>query len=214
MEKLIIKKDSRVLFLGDSITDVKFNFRFASSLKGRDIYALQLKRRFKKFSRKIKVYIRGTASDRTYHVCDRLTKDCISLKPDVIIMLLGVNDAWERYKPEDYGTNLRDSEAHMREICQRISRELPKAQMLYLRPFMTDAVSEKIPFHNTLDKYSLIFSDIAGQYGFITLDLQQSFTKAQQTFSPESLAIDGIHPTAKGHRLIADETEKLIEYSF
>ena len=35
MDKITIKKDSRVLFIGDSITDVKFNFRLSRKIKGR-----------------------------------------------------------------------------------------------------------------------------------------------------------------------------------
>ena len=50
MNKIQIKKDSKILFIGDSITDVKFNFRMMKSIKGRNIYALQLKKRFKKKS--------------------------------------------------------------------------------------------------------------------------------------------------------------------
>ena len=102
MEKIVLKKDSKVLFIGDSITDVKFNFRFMLKIKGRNIYALQLKKRFRKYSKDIKVDIKGIASNRTYHLYDRLTADCINLKPDVIIMLIGVNDAWENYGPENY----------------------------------------------------------------------------------------------------------------
>ena len=47
MKKITIKKDSKVLFLGDSISDPKFNFQFAYKIKGRNIYALQLKKKFK-----------------------------------------------------------------------------------------------------------------------------------------------------------------------
>ena len=96
MEKIVLNKNSKVLFIGDSITDVKFNNKKRFSFKGNKIYALQLKKRFKEYSKAVNVEIKGIASNRTYHVYDRLTKDCINLKPDVIIMLIGVNDAWER----------------------------------------------------------------------------------------------------------------------
>ena len=51
MDKIILNKHSRILFLGDSITDVKFNRGRMFSIKGNNIYALQLKKRFKKFSK-------------------------------------------------------------------------------------------------------------------------------------------------------------------
>ena len=99
MDKIKIGKNSRVVIIGDSITDVKFNFRMRRKLKGKNNYALQLKKSFREYSKDIDVKIKGIASNRTYHVYDRLTKDCIDLKPDVIIMLIGVNDAWENYQP-------------------------------------------------------------------------------------------------------------------
>ena len=97
MEKIKISKNSKVVFLGDSITDVKFNRRKRFSIKGKNIYALQLKKRFKKYSKNIDVQIKGIASNRTYHVYDRLTRDCIDLKPDVIIMFPRIVDSYEHY---------------------------------------------------------------------------------------------------------------------
>lgn len=212
MDKIILKKDSKVVIIGDSITDVKFNKRKRFSIKGKDVYALQLKRKLKKYSKNIQVEIRGIASNRTYHVYDRLTKDCIDLKPDVIIMLIGVNDAWENYVPEKYPPLLRPLEPHTREIYRRIKAELPDAQIMYLMPFMIDAVEEKLPFHKTLDEFREILKNIALENGTVVLDLQAVFNKAQSAVAPVKLAVDGIHPTNLGHKVIADAIEELLEF--
>lgn len=212
MKKIKIKKDSKILFIGDSITDVKFNFRMMKDIKGRNVYALQLKKRFKKHSKDIKVDIKGIASNRTYHVYDRLTKDCISLKPDVIIMLIGVNDAWENYVPEQYPPLVRPMEPHIREIYRRFKAELPDAQVLYLMPFMIDAVEEKLPFHKKLDEYREVLKNIALENGAAVLDMQAVFNEAQKHTEPRKLAIDGIHPTNLGHKVMADAIEKMIEF--
>lgn len=212
MEKIKLNKNSKVLFIGDSITDVKFNLRMANKIKGRSIYALQLKKIFRKYSKYIKVDIKGIASNRTYHVYDRLTKDCINLKPDVIIMLIGVNDAWENYVPEDYPPLLRPMEPHFREIFRRIRTELPDTQVLYLMPFMIDAVEEKLPFRKTLDEFRERLRSIAEENGASILDLQEEFYKAQKETEPKLLAIDGIHPTNLGHKVIADAVQTLISY--
>lgn len=212
MDKIILKKDSKVVIIGDSITDVKFNKRKRFSIKGKDVYALQLKRKLKKYSKNIQVEIRGIASNRTYHVYDRLTKDCIDLKPDVIIMLIGVNDAWENYVPEKYPPLLRPLEPHTREIYRRIKAELPDAQIMYLMPFMIDAVEEKLPFHKTLDEFREILKNIALENGAVVLDLQAVFNKAQSSVAPVKLAVDGIHPTNLGHKVIADAIEELLEF--
>lgn len=212
MEKIALNKNSRVVFLGDSITDVKFNSRMARKIKGRRVYALQLKKRFKEYSKNVRVDIRGIASNRTYHVYDRFTADCVSLKPDVIIMLIGVNDAWENYVPEQYPPLLRPMEPHFKEIFRRINAELPDTQVLYLMPFMIDAVEEKLPFHKTLDDFRQRLRAIAEENGAVILDLQQVFYEKQKKTEPKLLAIDGIHPTNLGHKVIADAVEKMIDY--
>ena len=212
MNKIQIKKDSKILFIGDSISDPKFNFRMMKDIKGRKIYALQLKKRLKKYSRGIKVDIKGIASNRTYHIYDRLTKDCINLNPDVIIMLIGVNDAWENYVPESYPPLLRPMEPHIREVYRRIRMELPDTQILYLMPFMIDAMEEKFPFHKKLDEYREILKNVALEHGATVLDLQEVFYETQKSIEPKKLAIDGIHPTNLGHKVMADAVEKMFEY--
>lgn len=212
MDKIQIKKDSKILFLGDSITDRNFNSRFNRNIKGKNIYALQLKKIFKEYSKDIKVEIKGVASNRTYHVYDRLTKDCMDLKPDVIIMLIGVNDAWENYVPEQYPPLVRPMEPHIREIYRRFKAELPDTQVLYLMPFMIDSVEEKLPFHKTLDEFREVLKNIALENDALILDMQQVFYDAQKTTEPKVLAIDGIHPTNLGHKVMADAVLKMLEF--
>lgn len=212
MKKIQIKKDSKILFIGDSITDVKFNRRKRFTIKGKNVYALQLKKRFKKYSKNIEVEIKGVASNRTYHVYDRLTSDCISLKPDVVIMLIGVNDAWENYVPEKYPPLLRPMEPHIREVYRRLRTELPNTQILYLMPFLIDAVEEKFPYHKTLDEFREVLKSIALENGATVLDLQEIFYQAQKSIEPEKLAVDGIHPTNLGHKVMADAIEKVLEF--
>ena len=212
MDKIKIRKDSRIVFIGDSITDVKFNSRFRFKFRVKNIYATQLKKKFRKYSKKINVDIKGIASNRTYHVYDRLTKNCINLKPDIVIMLIGVNDAWENYGPENYPPLLRPMEPHIREIFRRLKAELPDAQILYITPFLIDAVEEKFPFHKILDEYRVLLKAVALEHGATVIDMQEVFNDAQKTTAPKDLAIDGIHPTNLGHSIMAEAIEKMIEY--
>lgn len=212
MDKIKIRKDSRIVFIGDSITDVKFNSRFRFKFRVKNIYATQLKKKFRKYSKKINVDIKGIASNRTYHVYDRLTKDCINLKPDVVIMLIGVNDAWENYGPENYPPLLRPMEPHIREIFRRLRAELPDAQILYIMPFLIDAVEEKFPFHKILDEYRELLKAVALEHGATVIDMQEVFNDTQKTTAPKDLAVDGIHPTNLGHSIMAEAIEKMIEY--
>ncbi len=203
-----INNDSRILFIGDSITDIKFNTRFHYKLKGRKVYALNVGKAIKKKYPKAQIFYRGIASNRTYHVYDRLTKDCINLKPNVIVMLIGVNDAWENYVPEQYPPLKRPMEPHLKEIYRRINAELDNVEMIFLLPFMIDTMEEKLPFHKVLDEYREVLKNYAQQNNADIIDLQELFYEVQKTVEPKALATDGIHPTNLGHRYISDEIIK------
>lgn len=192
------------MFIGDSITDIKFNRRMNRNLHGKEIYALQASKALKKQCKRLEFFYKGIASNRTYHVYDRLTSDCINLKPDVIVMLIGVNDAWEHYVPEQYPPLLRPMQPHMREIYRRINAELDGARLLVLLPFMIDTVPEKLPFHKVLDEYRQELRLLAEENNAEIIDLQEVFNEAQKSFEPKLLATDGIHPTNLGHKVIAD----------
>lgn len=207
-----IKENSRVLFIGDSITDIKFNTRFYYKLKGARVYALNVGKDIKAHCNGAKVFYKGIASNRTYHVYDRLTKDCIALKPDVIVMLIGVNDAWENYVPEQYPPLLRPMKAHMSEIYRRIKAELKDVQILYLMPFMIDTMEEKLPFHKVLDEFRADLKAMAQENGAEIIDLQEMFYEVQKEVEPKLLATDGIHPTNLGHKYISNAILKHIEY--
>lgn len=203
-----IKDGCRILFLGDSITDIKFNRRFAYKIHGSRVYALQVSKELKKTYKNLKFFYKGIASNRTYHIYDRLTKDCINLKPDIIVMLIGVNDAWENYVPEQYPPLLRPMEPHMKEIYRRLNTELKNTKLLVLLPFMIDSVKEKEPFHKVLDEYRRKLADMAAANSAEIIDLQQMFNEVQKKISPAALAVDGIHPTSLGHKFIAGEVLK------
>lgn len=202
---ITINNDSRILFFGDSITDIKFNRKFNRKLKGKNIYALNLGNKIKRLYPNAKVFYRGIASNRVYHLYDRLTKDCIDLKPNVIIMLIGVNDAWEHYVPEDYPPLRRPMKPHLDEIYRRIKTELDGVQILFLLPFMIDTDKQKLPFHTILNEYRAELEKTALENGAEIVDLQKLFDRAQEKIEPANLATDGIHPTDLGHRIMADE---------
>lgn len=213
-EKLMIhiQENSRVLFIGDSITDIRFNKRMRLQLRGNDVYALQASREMKKYAKHAKFFYKGIASNRTYHVYDRLTEDCIALKPDIVILLIGVNDAWEHYVPAEYPPLRRPMEPHMREFYRRLQAELDDVQILVLLPFLIDAMPEKAPFHHVLDDFRTRLRHMAEENGAQIIDLQACFNRAQETVPPAKLAKDGVHPTNLGHQVIAREILQCVTY--
>ena len=77
--------------------------------------------------------------------------DCIALKPNVVIMLVGGNDAWEEYSPELCPPPNQTLESNMDELFGRMKNELDDAQILYVLPFLVDTLEEFHPFIKTLN---------------------------------------------------------------
>ena len=206
-----INNSDTIVFIGDSITDIKFNRRFAYKLKATRIYPERVAKELKKHKSNLKFYFKGIASNRTYHVYDRLTKDCIELKPNVVIMLIGVNDAWENYVPQNYPPLKRPMKPHMQEIYRRLKAELDDVRIIFLLPFMIDSVAEKYTFHEVLDKFREELKEMARENGAQIIDLQKIFNEKQKDIDPKKLATDGIHPTSLGHKIIAESILEIIE---
>lgn len=189
----------KVVFIGDSITDVTFNKRMRGQIKGAASYPLVVA---KSFPKQTKCFLKGIASNRSYHVYDRLTDDCIAYQPDLVVMLIGVNDFWQEYKAQDYPPCRRPFRAHYAELLRRLKAEID-GRVILMTPFLIDTIPEKAPFRAYIDRCRNEIRALNDAYGFEIIDLQSVFDRAQQQYAPVDLAIDGIHPTNLGHRLIA-----------
>lgn len=207
-----INDNQRILFIGDSITDVNFNRSQCIKIRGNRVYPLQVAKKLKENHKGLKFFYKGIASNRAFHVYDRLTTDCIKLKPDLIVMLIGVNDAWDAYLSTDGGASLvRPIEPHLKEIYRRIKAELPKATLIVLTPFMTSSMDEKEPFRKYVSEYNERITKLATRNADEIINLLNVFENAEKTNQPKDLAIDAVHPTNLGHQLIANEILKIID---
>lgn len=97
-------------------------------------------------------------------------------------------------------------------FTEELKIELPDTQILYLMPFMIDSVKEKLPFHKTLGEFRKVLKNIALENDAKVLDMQVIFNEVQKTIEPSELAIDGIHPTNLGHKVMADAIEKILAF--
>ena len=75
------------------------------------------------------VYNRGISGNKVYQLAERWQKDCLDLKPDILSILIGINDYWhmrnghydgtlERYE-QDYRQMTRDTWKRARQSFDR-----------------------------------------------------------------------------------------------
>ena len=141
-------KKIRLLFQGDSITDAGRDRRnYYDMGSGYPKYASAL---IKEAHPELDVeFINlGIGGNRTDNLFDRLYKDCIELAPDVVSILIGINDIWHRHSFDMISTTDEQIALNYRCILRRIKEET-NAKIMIIAPYVLDA-EDKEPLRRDL----------------------------------------------------------------
>lgn len=204
--KLELKKGSIILFQGDSITDAgrrkdnkQANHEKALGKGYVGILAGSLLAEHADLD--LKIYNRGISGNKIPDLQKRWQEDTIDLKPDVVSILVGVNDLWHTLgdKASYHGT-LEDYEKGYRELIQRTQRELPGVQIIICEAF-TSRQSEQF---KTLDQYAAVCKKLADEFDLPFVPFHQELKRVIPVAHQDFWLWDGIHPAMPGHALLAD----------
>ncbi len=155
----------------------------------------------------------GISGSKVTNLLARWKVDCLNLRPDILTILIGVNDVWHELKKQSGVSPALFEEVYR--ILLRESREtLPEARMILMGAYVIRG-SATDPDWETFWREVKIRRDItcglAEEFQLDYIDLQQAFDRAQQEFPTKQWTVDGIHPTAAGHWLIAQAWKSCIE---
>lgn len=196
-------KNVRLLFQGDSITDAGRDKRNYYDLgNGYPKYAAEL---LKNSNPEINFeFINlGISGNRTGQLFDRLYTDAISLQPDVISILIGINDIWHRGPASYVATTDEQIELNYREILKNLKAKT-NAKIVMLSPYVLDA-EDKAPIKNELATVLPIIRKLADEFADAYIPLDELFEDAMATQpAPLYYSADGVHPNENGARFIAE----------
>ncbi len=119
-----------MLFQGDSITDAGRNrdARDANS-EPRAGERVRLARRGASARRSpdadFKIFNRGISGNKVYQLAERWQADCLDLKPNVLSILIGVND-FAHARTGDYNGTVEKYETDYRALIQRTKNALAR----------------------------------------------------------------------------------------
>ena len=196
-------KNVRLLFQGDSITDAGRDKRDFHDLgNGYPKYAAEL---LKESNHEINFdFINlGISGNRTGQLFDRLYPDAIALQPDVISILIGINDIWHRGAFSYVATTDEQIELNYREILKNLKAKT-NAKIVMLAPYVLDA-ADKAPMKKELATVLPIVRKLADEFADAYIPLDELFEDAMST-QPEPLyySADGVHPNENGARFIGE----------
>lgn len=190
----------RILFQGDSITDCCRHYDDPTSLgEGYAFYAAQLIREAYP-DVEFEFINRGIGGNRTENLVERWQKDCIDLQPDIVSVLIGVNDTWHRTEKRNWIPN-NEFEANYRNILSQI-KEKTNAKILMLEQYLVD-VEDKAFFREDINPKIDITRKLAREYADAFVPTDGIFAEATIHEGPLYWTLEGIHTTPAGAQLIA-----------
>lgn len=197
----------KILFLGDSITDMGRNREFDYHAMGygvgfvNNVASALMYQNPEKYD----IINRGISGNRVVDLYARIKVDVWNYTPDVISVLIGVNDVWHEIFG-DNGVDIQRFEKVYRMLIEDTKKRLPNVQFILCEPFILkgSATIEKWEEFCEVKQYAAVVKKLANEYQIPFVALQDKFDKAAAAHDGAYYLYDGVHPDVAGGKLIAD----------
>lgn len=205
----------KLLFLGDSITDMgrsRTNCGQAFDYGTGYVFCIAAEL-FSRGDEEYEILNRGISGDRIVSLYERIKNDVWVEKPDVLTILIGVNDVWHDIDGMNMGVELDRYEKVYRMMIEETRERLPNTKIILMEPFFLkgSATEKMFDEFSAVRTYAKSVKKIAEEYNLYFLPLQEAFDLAQTKCHSEHLLADGVHPNPAGAKLISDEWMKLFD---
>ena len=191
MDKLLAKR-TLILFQGDSITDCGRSWDDPDNQGEGYVRLLTTMLPDKYPEHEFKFINRGVSGDKVKDLVCRWDIDCISLQPDWLSILAGINDTLI--------TTITEFEEEYRVLLKRATNEL-NSRIIMCEPFLLSV--DNNAYREDLNPKIELIHKLAKEYNTVLVPLDKIFHDACSLGTPEYWAPDGVHPSPEGHTLIA-----------
>jgi lysophospholipase L1-like esterase len=211
-----LKPGITLLFQGDSITDAGRSREAAAEANSQPalgngyawLAASQLL--VDRPSDGIKIFNRGISGNKVPDLDARWQAECIDLKPNVLSILIGVNDIWRTFD-RGYDGTAETYEAEYQALIKKTKEALPDVALVICEPFVLKCGAVTDAWFPKFDGYRAGAKRVAEQAGAIFVPFQTMFDEASKIAPPERWAKDGVHPSADGAALMAHAWRRVVD---
>jgi len=208
IKKISLNDNDVVLFQGDSITDAN---RDRKQLLANTTYGMGSGYAFIAGSatlmnnpkKSLQVYNRGISGDKVFQLADRWDTDCLQLKPNVLSILIGVNDHWA-VKKHGYTGTIDTYRDDYRKLLERTKKALPEIKIVIGEPFAVKGVKEvDETWFPKFDEFRAAAKQLSDEFNTAFIPYQTIFNKAIEAAPGSFWTVDGVHPNLAGANLMA-----------
>ncbi|MGB3798691.1 MAG: SGNH/GDSL hydrolase family protein [Lewinella sp.] len=150
-------------------------------------------------------YNRGISGNKVYQLDDRWEADALGLRPDVVSILIGVNDFWHMLNGNYDGT-VEVYRNDFRALLERTKRERPEVKFILCEPFIIRGGSavEDERWETEFPAYREAAKELADEFEAAWVPFQQVFDEALEEAPAEHWSHDGVHPSLAGSYRMAE----------
>jgi lysophospholipase L1-like esterase len=204
----VFSKEARILFQGDSITDgnrgrnadpnhiLGHGYCFLIAAKYGAGYP----------DRNLTFINRGVSGNTVRELEKRWPADTLALKPDLLSVLIGVNDSSRAVPLEEY-------EQTYDKLLTDARAANPKLKVVLCEPFGLPVGKKKDgwdAWSADLKARQAVVAKLAAKHGAAVVHFQKVFDDACRLAPADHWIWDGVHPTYSGHQLMADEWVRVV----
>lgn len=144
---------------------------------------------------------RGISAHKTRDLVNRWDEDAIAHDPDIITILIGINDTWHCIENQEW-IPAEEYEANYRKLLEDIKSKT-NAKIVILEQYLVPMIGTE-GFHTDLEEKINLTRKVARDYADRYVPLNGLFASACVMEGVDKWTVEGVHPTDNGHRLIAE----------
>lgn len=202
-----------IVFQGDSITDVGRSREITEANLGMGSgypFMVTSYLRCHNPAEDWQVFNRGISGHRVVDLYARWKIDALNLRPDILSILIGVNDTWHE-KHNCNGVEVPRYEMIYRMMLEWTKKELPEVKFVLIEPFvlLSEVVEES--WLDEIKARRAVVKKLAEEFDAVFIPAQSLFDEALKQAPSTYWLRDGVHPTSAGHQLLAEAWLKATE---
>jgi len=206
-----------ILFQGDSITDARreraqYYPNQGQGMGGGYVYQIVSQLLGTHPDKQIRCYNRGISGHKVFQLAGRWEDDCLQLKPDVLSILIGVNDFWHMLNGRYDGT-VAVYEKDFHQLLDRTKAALPDVKLMILEPFVVHGGSAvgSPRWKTEFPAYRAAAQKVASEFDATFVKFQTTFDEALKAAPVKYWCPDGVHPSIAGSNIMARDWLKGFE---
>lgn len=205
--KWSIRSGDIILMQGDSITDAGRSRKSEDAnnpggLGGGYAFLAAAQMLLTHPEKNLQFYNRGVSGNKVYQLAETWDANTISLKPDVLSILVGINDYWHTLSHGYKGT-VDTYRKDYRGLLQRTKDKLPDVKLVIGEPFAIIGTAVNQTWFPVLSEYQIVARELANEFGAAFIPYQKVYDTALKHAPGKYWSGDGVHPSIAGASLMA-----------